>query len=140
MIKKFIFWLSRLFSRKAPNYLCIPEELNGHHDCALRALYITLPNTPVESLTESFTNCCDWWPHKGVTNKEFNIALAFLKLQSRFKYVASESITLGHLVKRKKETFIALIYGHYTVVSQGIVLDGYNYSPTQKVYCYWKLK
>ena len=140
MIKKLVSWMSRFFKKESPSYPQIPKKIQGPHDCALRALYITLPDTPVESMINSFTNCCEWWPYQGVTNKEFNIALASLKIKNRFQYVASESTTLNHLSKRKKDTFIALIYGHYTVVSKGVLLDNYVGSATQKVYSYWKLK
>ena len=143
MVKKLFSWIDGLFRRKLPEYPQIPKEIQGKHDCALRALYITLPSTSFEGMISAFTNCCEWWPYRGVSNKEFNIALASLKIKDRFEYAAPESTTLGQLLKRKKDTFIALVYGHYTVVSKGIVLDKYaDYydSAKQKVYCYWRLR
>lgn len=143
MFRKLYLWIVGLFKQKLPEYPQIPTKIQGEHDCALRSLYITLPNTPVEDMIRAFTNCCEWWPYRGVSNKEFNIALASLKIKDRFEYAASESTTLGQLLKSKKDTFIALVYGHYTVVSNGIILDKYaDYydSTKQKVYCYWRLR
>lgn len=143
MFRKLCSWIVGLFKQKLPGYPQIPTKIQGEHDCALRSLYVTLPNTSVESMIRAFTNCCEWWPYRGVSNKEFNIVLASLKIKDKFEYAAPESTTLGQLLKRKKDTFIALVYGHYTVVSKGIVLDKYaDYydSSKQKVYCYWRLR
>ena len=49
--------------------------------------------------------------------------LASLNIKDRFEYTAPDSTALGQLLKRKKDTFIALVYGHYTMVSKGMVLD-----------------
>ena len=142
MLKKLFSWIVSLFKKKSPEYPQMPKNIQGKHDCALRALYIMLPDTPIEGMINAFTNCCEWWPYRGVSNKEFNIALASLKIKDRFEYADPEAITLGHLLKRKKDIFIALVYGHYTVVSRGVVLDKHAdyYGAKQKVYCYWRLR
>lgn len=139
-IKKLISWTVGLFKKKPLPYSQIPQELQGPHDCALRALYVSLPKVSVKEMVAAFDYCCEWWPHKGVDNKEFNIALDYLKIKDKFNYVADESTTLGCLLGRKKEIFIALIYGHYTVINNGFILDYFNHPATCKVYCYWKLK
>lgn len=141
MIKKLFSWIVGFFVRRPPEYLEPPKEIQGTHDCALRALYITLPNIPIENMISAFNSCCDWWPYRGISNKEFNIALAFLEIKDRFDYVAAEPVTLDYLLKQKGDTFIALIYGHYTVASKGYVLDSYSSGfRKQQVYCYWRLK
>lgn len=143
MFIKLFSWITSLFKQKLPIYPQIPKEIQGENDCALRALYITLPSVPIEDMISKFTNCCEWWPYRGVSNKEFNITLASLKIKNRFEYAAPESIMLDQLLKRKRDTFIVLVYGHYTVVSKGIVLDKYaRYydNAEQKVYCYWRLR
>lgn len=141
MLKKLFSWIVSLFKKKLPEYPPVPKTIQGKHDCALRALYVTLPDISVENMRDKFMNCCEWWPYRGVSNKEFNIALDSLKIKDKFEYATSESTELSHLLKRKKDSFIALVYGHYTVVSKGIILDKYaGYSAKQKVYCYWRLK
>ena len=143
MFRNLFSWIFSLFKQRLPEYPQMPIEIQGKHDCALRALYITLPSTSVEDMISTFTNCCEWWPYRGVSNKEFNIALASLKIKDSFEYIAPESIMLGQLLKRKKDTFIVLVYGHYTVISSGIILDKYAdyYDRTQqKVYCCWRLR
>lgn len=140
MLKKLIYWVVELFKKKPPHYPRIPKEIRGQHDCALRALHVTLPDLSVAEMITAFNDCCGWWPHEGVYNKEFNIVLAYLKVKDKFHYVASESITLGHLLNRKKDTFIVLMHGHYTVVSKGFVLDDVNCQMKDEVCCYWLLK
>ncbi len=138
--KKIIDWVFRVFRKPKPNYEKALKEIQGPHDCALRALHIACPDISVESMRESFGLCCGDWPYKGVTNKEFNISINHLKAKDRFQYNDDDNITLKNLLRNKKSIFIALIYGHFTVVYNGRIIDGYtHYDSDQKVYCYWHL-
>lgn len=98
MFRKLFSWTVGVFKKEFSECPQMPKKLQGEHDCALRALYMTLPSVSVESLIDAFTNCCEWWPYRGVSNKEFNIVLASLKIKDKFEYAATESITLGHLL------------------------------------------
>ncbi len=142
MVRKLFSWLKGIFQRSPPTCPVIPDELNGLHDCALRALHIVLPEIPPKAIVDAFGNCCEWWPYKGVTNKEFNIVLSYLKIGDYFEYSAPDVATLDHLLQRDNDIFIALIYGHYTVVHKGHVLEENTIRIKMsqcKVYCYWCL-
>ncbi len=140
MFKKIINYFSKFFRKKPLSYEKISEEIQGSHDCALRALHIVCPETSIESMKNSFNLCCENWPYAGVTNKEFNISINHLKVKDKFQYYDDDNITLKHLLKKKDAIFIALIYGHFTVVYKGSIIDDYtNYDSNQEVYCYWQL-
>ncbi len=138
--KKIIDWFFRTFRISKPSYEKIPKEIQGSHDCALQALHVVCPEISVKSMRNSFNLCCDHWPHQGVTNKEFNISINHLEVRNRFQYCDDDSIVLNHLLQKKNAIFIALIYGHFTVIHKGRIIDDYtNYDSNQKVYCYWHL-
>ncbi len=142
MTGKLFSWLVGIFQRNPPTHLVIPDELNGLHDCGLRALHIALPEIPLKDIVEAFGNCCEWWLYKGVTNKEFNVVLSYLKIRDRFEYSAPDAVSLDHLLQKDTDIFIALIYGHYTVIYKGYVLEQNTIRikmPQCKVYCYWCL-
>ena len=83
-----------------------------------------------------------WWPYRGISNKEFNITLAYLKIQDTFEYVIPKTLNLSDLISHKNDTFIVLVYGHYTIIKNGVCLEkSYShFSEEIKVYCYWRLK
>ena len=66
----------------------------GDHDCALASLYWAAPSIPENRIVEAFGFCTDNWPYGGVTNKEFQIALKYLKAES---YCSTDLKTLGAL-------------------------------------------
>lgn len=131
-----------MIKKKLFKSINIPSEIQGLHDCGLRALHIVLPNLSIKGMKEAFSGCCQQWPYKGISNKEFNITLACLKIKDKFDYVAPEKSNLSDIMSYKKDVFIVLIYGHYIVIKNGIcVEDIYNYKSNKtKVYCYWRLR
>ncbi len=118
VLKVFFVKILNLLERNPTKDIKIPMEIQGSHDCGLRALHIVLPSISIEKMKDAFTNCCEWWPYKGISNKEFNISLSYLKIKNKFDYVAPQSTSLSDLMYCKKDIFIALIHGHYTVVKK----------------------
>ena len=142
MKSKCVYWLNILLRLLRSNYSIVPKELSGKHDCGPRALFVVLPGLALDEIVDAFMHSCDWWPYRGVTNKEYNIALSYLNLKDCFEYVVPEKMTITELRKHKSETYIVLIYGHYTVIRAGRVVDISPYpkeASKSKVYCYWKL-
>lgn len=139
--KKTKEYQSVIFSLKERQllYKNIPNILSHNHTCAPIALHIMLPTIPESKLLDAFYHCCEEWPNAGVTNKEFNIVIKYLDIHN-LKYIG-RGTTIHHLLKQKKEKFIALIYGHYLVISYGKIIDSYNssFNKNTKVYCYWVL-
>ncbi len=127
-----------LLKKKNDNISEIPTEIRGPHDCGLRALHTVLPEISVKKMIDGFTHCCEWWPYKGISNKEFNITLSYLKIKDRFEYTSNKVLKIGDLKDHKNDTFIVLIYGHYTVVRNGKSLE--FYSKQTKIFCCWRLK
>ena len=83
-------------------------------------------------------HCTENWPYAGITNKEFNITMKYLKLN--FEYDASEGQTVQKLRKQKAKQCVALIYGHYIAIDNGRIIGWdntiYGKSKTE-VYCSW---
>ena len=136
--KKTKEYQSIVFSRQLL-YKNIPNIVSHNHTCAPVALHIMVPTTPESKLLDAFYHCCEEWPNAGVKNKEFNIVIKYLDIHC-LEYIGKET-TIHYLLKQKKEKFIALIYGHYLVVSHGKIIDSYNsfFNKNTKVYCYWVL-
>ena len=134
IVRKIINFFLKLFRRKKPSY---NKDIQGSHDCALRALHMVCPDISIESMQHSFNICCNNWPYAGITNKEFNISISNLKIKDRFQYYDNDNIILKHLLRNKEHIFIALIYGHYTVIYKGKATE-YS-SPYEEIYCYWQL-
>ena len=130
------------FSSKKPSKhkdVEIPFEIQGVHDCGLRALYMVLPHLSILKMKKAFGSCCEWWPYRGISNKEFNITLSHLKVRDQFDYISCDDNTnIGDLINHKENTFIALIWGHYIVINKGICLE--RLPEDTKIYCYWVLK
>ena len=114
-----------------------PEKFgSGPHDCALVALHIVAPRVSEDEIKDAFLFSTENWPHGGVTNKEFNITLNYLKL--KFEYDDSEGQTIGSLIQRKDPRCVALIHGHYIALRRGkIVGEHLSFNPKIKVYCNW---
>ena len=130
----------RLFNRTPVSYRKIPKEIGGPHDCALRALHLVCPDVPIEEMKNSFNFCCDNWPYGGVSNKELNISISNLGLKDGFQYCDDDGLTLMDLVKMKRNIYIALIYGHYTVVYKGKIIDYFTgYDLSEEIFCCWRL-
>ena len=99
-----------------------------------------MPDLEQEQVVDAFKKCCNLYPYEGVTNKEFNIALRYLEIFDKFEYNDSDGLVVKNFLNRKKQIFILLIYGHFTVVAKGKVLDAMRISENSKVYCSWKLR
>lgn len=113
-----------------------------NNSCALTALSRVMPNLSYDEISDAFYNCCENWPAAGVTNKEFNIILRYLKIINRFKYSDSNDLTIGRFYKRNVKHTIVLIHGHFTVLHQRNIYDSYGYSHLSnntKVYASWSL-
>lgn len=124
------------------NFSLALEELGQEHDCGLRALSTVLPELAINDIVAAFMHSCEWWPHRGVTNKEYNIALSYLNVKDKFEYVVPEGLTISDLQRDNLETYIVLLYGHYTVVCSGCVVDRFIQSDifsSSEVVCYWRL-
>ncbi len=117
------------------------HSFNGAHDCGIRALLAVVPDIPDEQIQKTFMHCADKWPYAGISDKEFNISLRHLKLFDRFTYEC-EGTSIEQLKQDAKNTYIALIPGHYTVVHESKVIDSdYNQGlpNNTKVIASWKL-
>lgn len=116
--------------------------LREGHSCGPVALARVMPDLSDGQIIKAFNLCCEEWPYGGVSNKEFNITLRHLKIFDRFEYDDRDGMTAGDFTARKRDTFIILIYGHYTVVENGEIRDSYSdycaYSDNEDVYCSWR--
>ena len=131
---------------KAPvdDNLSIHSRLQtGEHNCALVALAKVMPDLSPDQIIQGFSDCCYRWPYGGVTNKEFNITLRYLGLYNKFEYDGSDEMMLDNFLVRskRKDVFILLLHGHFTVVKYGKVHDNSFYANLgdAKVYCSWRL-
>ena len=109
----------------------------GEHDCALASLYWVAPGIPEIQIIEAFEFCTENWPYGGVTNKEFQIALKYLKADSHY---SSGTETLRELLNRKPTNCVALVPGHFIAIVNGKIVgrDAKTaWDPTTTVYCHW---
>ena len=117
-----------------------PEKFGrGRHDCALVALYAAVPGISEDAVIDAFTFCTENWPYAGVTNKEFNIAVRYLKL--KVEYDDSDGQTVNNLTQKRAGRCVALLHGHYIATRNGKIIgrDANIYSdPETKVYCSWR--
>ena len=111
----------------------------GQHDCALVALYSAVPGISEDDIIDAFTFCTENWPCAGVTNKEFNIVVKYLKL--KVEYNDSVGQTINSLTQKKTGRCVALLHGHFVATENGEIIGGdanmYN-EPDSKVYCSWR--
>ena len=118
-----------------------PTEIgNGQHDCALSSLYWAVPSLPESEITQTFHITAETWPYGGVSNKEFAIALNYLKLESDY---SGEAITLGALLAAKPARCVALVHGHFIPIFNGVIVgrDARNDWPSSThVYCHWTFR
>ncbi len=111
------------------------------HNCALVALARVKPDLSADQIIRGFGDCCDRWPHAGVTNKEFNITLRHLGIFDQFEYNDSERMTVKDFFAMKESVFIILTHGHFSAIVHGMAIDDFYYagSHVAKVYCSWRL-
>ena len=110
---------------------------HGQHDCALSSLYWAVPSVPEPTIIEAFNVATDTWPYGGVTNKEFAIALKYLKVDNHY---ATNISTLGELFAAKPAQCIVLLHGHFISIVDGKIVGhdaDRHWPPETKVYCHW---
>ena len=140
-----IIFLAVLFFGKRQRSFSIPDprahNFHGSHDCGIRALITVMPDLDHDEIKDTFMNCTDHWPYKGITDKEFNIGLRHLGIYEKLMF-GQDKNSIGALKNDSKSTYIALIGGHFTVVSNGKIVDQNIKSgldANTKVYSSWKL-
>ena len=112
----------------------------GDHDCALASLYWAAPWIPESRIIEAFKFCTETWPYGGITNKEFQIALKYLKEET---YYSADTETLGSLLGRQPYRCVALLHGHFIAIVSGKVVgrDAHlAWEPNTTVYCHWTFR
>ena len=120
----------------------IMESFGGKHDCSIRSLLLVMPELDHEEVKNAFMHCTQWHPYGAVTNKEFNMALKFLKIYHKFEYGEPDNSNAWDFIDDGENTYIILFYGHYTVVDKGRIVDFFpiRISDDRKVHCYWKIE
>ena len=116
-----------MIDNKLPNY---------GHNCALKALNDLGFSIKNDKLYESFILCCNDWPHRGVSNKEFNIACDYLEIKNQLKYVDVSNDDSFSIKKLPDGKIIALISGHYVSVQNRIGISEYV-GKEERVFHYW---
>ena len=120
------------------SHLIAPTTIGGgEHDCALVSLYWAAPWFPEDQISEAFEVCAGNWPYGGVTNKEFAIALAYLRAKVHY---SPDPGTLEALLDKKPSRCVALLHGHFIAIVNGKIVGPdarLNWRPSTKVYCYW---
>ena len=92
---------------------------HGPHDCGPASLYRVVPWLSEETIREAFLYCAEAWPHGGVTNRDFQIAVKYLKLDSRYSDIKE---TVGSLLAKNPARCVALLPGHYIGIVDGKIL------------------
>lgn len=120
------------------SHLIAPTTIgDGEHDCALVSLYWAAPWFSEDQIFEAFEVCAENWPYGGVTNKEFAIALAYLRAKVHYSPAPG---TLGALLDKKLGRCVALLHGHFIAIVNGKIVGSdarLAWKPSTKVYCYW---
>ena len=140
-IKQIFSFVSTLWTQRFDSKACRePKKFGkGLHDCALVALYSAVPEISEDDIIDAFTFCTENWPYAGVTNKEFNIVVKYLKL--KVEYDDSDGQTISSLTQKKTGRHVALLHGHYIATKNGKIIGGdaniYN-NLDSNVYCSWR--
>ena len=134
-LRRLVDWfLVVMCDRHVANPVQIGE---GQHDCALSSLYWAAPSIPESEILNAFNLTGETWPYGGVTNKEFEIALKYLRVENDY----SKGInTLGELLAVKPEKCVALLHGHFIPIVDGVIVghDSHRLWPMEThVYCHW---
>ena len=109
----------------------------GDHDCALASLYWAASWIPEDRIIEAFKFCTETWPYGGITNKEFQIALKYLKVETHY---FADTETLGSLLDRQPDRCVALLPHHFIAIVDGKITgrDGHlAWNRSTTVYCHW---
>lgn len=101
-------------------HLVGPSRLgHGPHDCGPASLYRVVPWLSEDSIREAFLYCAETWPHGAVTNRDFQIAVKYLKLDASY---SDNQETVGSLLAKKPARCVALLPGHYFGIIDGKIL------------------
>ena len=130
----------RGFFRKTKPQEEIKKLLNEDHSCALVAFAQAFPHFQASQIVVAFGQCCEKWPNDGVENVDFNIVARHLDVFNKLKYDDTSGRKIADFRHRRK-TYIILIYGHYTVMCNGKIIDYYNnrISNDNEVYASWEV-
>ena len=127
--------------RLGGGHLVAPVTIGtGDHDCALASLYWAAPWIPESQIVDAFGFCTENWPYGGVTNKEFQIALKYLKAESHYSTYPE---TLGALLGSRPSKCVALLPGHFIAIVNGQIVgrDAHIRWPSSTtVYCHWTFR
>ncbi len=96
-----------------------------------------MPTFSESEIINAFNLAADTWPYGGVTNKEFAIALKYLKVENRY---STDINTLGALLNARPGKCVALLDRHFIPVVDGKIAgrDAHRqWSPKTHVYCHW---
>ena len=120
------------------SHLLAPSKLGmGDHDCAPVSLYWAAPWISESQIRHAFLFCAENWPYGGVTNREFQITLKYLKTEV---YYSADSETLGVLLAKKPNRCVALLHGHFIAIIKGKIVgrDARRvWDLNTEVYCHW---
>lgn len=119
----------------------IMTSFNGPHDCSVRSLLLVMPELDYEEVRKNFLNCTDKYPYGSVTTRDFNIVLRVMKIFDKFEHGKANGKTIWDFADDKENTYILLLEGHFTVVSDGKIVDFFPIHLLDgKVHSYWKLE
>ena len=91
-------------------------------------------------IVEAFGFCTENWPYGGVTNKEFQIALKYLKAETHY---STDLETLGALLGSRPARCVALLPGHFIAIVNGEIVGRdthLRWSSSTTVYCHWTFR
>ena len=113
-----------------------PSDLGlGLHDCGPASLYRVVPWIPESRIREAFQYCSESWPYSGVSNRDFQIVVKYLRLRASYSDIKE---TVGSLLSKSPERCVALIPGHYIGIIDGEVLPpDTNVSRNAMVHFHW---
>jgi len=133
--------LDSIWVRLGGAHLVTPTRIGtGEHDCALASLYWAAPWIPEDRIIEAVGFCAENWPYGGVTNKEFQIALKYLKAESHY---STDVESLGALLGNRPTRCVALLPGHFIAIVNGEIVGRdapVRWPLSTKVYCYWTFR
>lgn len=92
---------------------------HGPHDCGPASLYRVVPWLSEDSIREAFLYCAEAWPYGGVTNRDFQIAVKYLKVDALY---CDTKETVGSLLAKNPARCVALLPGHYIGIIDGKIL------------------
>lgn len=121
----------------------ILASFDGKHDCSIRSLLLVMPELDYEKVRDFFLKWTDKHPYGGVTTRDFNLVLRIMKIFDKFEHgKPNGEKTIWDFIEDEENTYILLLENHFTVVSDGRIVDFLSINPLndEKVFSSWKLK